>query len=672
MKKKMLVIIASLVLMLYIGYSLAYLRTNTEGSNNNLTIADFHVDLITDITNITMNNTYPMSDAEGLDKTENKVTFAIKNNGDIVANYKVSLVDDTNVSTLKNSDVRYQLTRTIGSNQSETFEITNLESTGLIDSGSIDKDTTITYELICWVDYNSTANGATFKKAILVEGMQSSNLDKSGANFPELTDNMIPVYYDKTSDTTGVWRKADSKNLNSTYKWFDYDEQMWANAVTVKETGTNTRDYYLNASSGTEINMADITTMWVWIPRYKYVIFNGNNETAEEQEIKVMFEHGIDTTGTVKCHDDILLLGTHSEICTDTTNSTIVNHKSTYTHPAFCFGTKNLDGSCDGEELTGFWMAKFEMSTDDQTCNETPNATNCNKTGLNILVKPDQSSLNNISVSNMFANIRRMESNDNIHGFNQSTSAVTYLDANSNLTGEIAFDSNNFDTHMIKNMEWGAVAYLSQSKYGKLGNTLYTGEYKEVYINNNSDYKTGYSGGSYDSNSSTTTTYLYNNLTDQGNGQGYLGAGASTTGNIYGIYDMSGGSFEYVMANVAGRTNLLEFSVSSAETWTTSVFPLSKYYDRYSFQNSSVISIGKLGDATREIVKNLSSVVGGWYNDTSSMFLSNTEWMIRGGYASNKTMAGTVNFSNRNGASRDLDTTRPVLTINREMPWLNE
>ena len=39
-----------------------------------------------------------------------------------------------------------------------------------------------------------------------------------------------------------------------------------------------------------------------------------------------------------------------------------------------------------------------------------------------------------------------------------------------------------------KNMEWGAVAYLSQSKYGKYGNTLYSGNYRRIYKNNYYQY----------------------------------------------------------------------------------------------------------------------------------------------------------------------------------------
>ena len=56
------------------------------------------------------------------------------------------------------------------------------------------------------------------------------NIDKSGANPPSLLSNMIPVYYDQTNS---VWKKADSNNSDKNNKWYDYDNKMWANAVTV-------------------------------------------------------------------------------------------------------------------------------------------------------------------------------------------------------------------------------------------------------------------------------------------------------------------------------------------------------------------------------------------------------------------------------------------------------
>ena len=36
---------------------------------------------------------------------------------------------------------------------------------------------------------------------------------------------------------------------------------------------------------------------------------------------------------------------------------------------------------------------------------------------------------------------------------------------------------------MMKNSEWAVVAYLSQSRYGKLGNENFKGANKEVYQN---------------------------------------------------------------------------------------------------------------------------------------------------------------------------------------------
>ncbi len=52
--------------------------------------------------------------------------------------------------------------------------------------------------------------------------------DPVGANRPELTDGLIPVYYDEDNQ---VWRKA-----NKYGKWFSYGEQWWGNAVTLDQS----------------------------------------------------------------------------------------------------------------------------------------------------------------------------------------------------------------------------------------------------------------------------------------------------------------------------------------------------------------------------------------------------------------------------------------------------
>ena len=108
----------------------------------------------------------------------------------------------------------------------------------------------------------------------------SKNEDTSNANAPVLASNMIPVYYDETAK---VWKKADVKNKTIENRWYNYENHIWANAVTVKDTNRQT---YLNANVGTPISMDDITTMWVWIPRFNAVTpsnYNGGTELTLEQ-----------------------------------------------------------------------------------------------------------------------------------------------------------------------------------------------------------------------------------------------------------------------------------------------------------------------------------------------------------------------------------------------------
>ena len=244
MKKKVFGLIISLIIILgVIGTSYSYLKAEKFSTNNpGLTVSNFGVILLTDMTSVSFPQAYPVLDNEGLLNTP--TTFQIKNTGTMIASYKVSLVDKEGIiSTMKNSDVRYQLKRTSDlTNETTTLDIKNLDNEGLIDTGNIEVGETFTYELIMWIDYNANPNNLSFSKVVLVEGMQVSNLDQSGANFPELTDNMIPIYYDKISDTEGVWRVADRKNLNETYKWFDYSDFMWANVATVHKDKMD--DYY--------------------------------------------------------------------------------------------------------------------------------------------------------------------------------------------------------------------------------------------------------------------------------------------------------------------------------------------------------------------------------------------------------------------------------------------
>jgi len=386
-------------------------------------------------------------------------------------------------------------------------------------------------------------------------GKLKNNIDTSGANSPVLASNMIPVYYDEINN---VWKKADVNNKDSSYQWYSYNSTgdkkgMWANAVTVKEANRQT---YLNANVGTPISMDDITTMWVWIPRFNAVTpsnYNGGTK-ANPGAIDVSF---------VK------------------QNETAID--------AFTFGDK---------ELSGFWYGKFEIGgTLASSCtNETCNVSN-------IVVKPNVSSLRNQTVSSFFYASRSMEQTGNSFGF----------------------VSSEVDTHMSKNNEWGAVAYLTQSIYGRCtSNTTCT----EVGINNNTSYITGI-GDKPSSTASSVKTNTYNTIS---------GKNASTTGNIYGIYDMSGGAWEYVMGIYNKNIKSSGFST----------LPDNKYYNNYTATSYT-------GHAISE--------TKGWYNDQSfSVYFSVFPWFIRGCYYDDGELSGMFAFYGSSGINGNNSASRFVIT----------
>ena len=83
--------------------------------------------------------------------------------------------------------------------------------------------------------------------------------------------------------------------------------------------------------------MDDITSMWVWIPRYKYVIFNGNNGSVDEQLIAVTLnmELILRERLLVLIIFKLQALQIVVKLVQIATNGSIINGVSTYTHPAF-------------------------------------------------------------------------------------------------------------------------------------------------------------------------------------------------------------------------------------------------------------------------------------------------------------------------------------------------
>ncbi len=388
----------------------------------------------------------------------------------------------------------------------------------------------------------------------------------------------------------------------------------------------NLREYE-ERENGTELPMDIISTMQVWIPRYKYKVWNYNEDgtkTSTPQPIEITFEKGTNKTGDITCEDKI-----QGESNSDGTSETCkINNKTctdetckdkTYTHPAFQFGE---------EELPGFWVGKFELSSDTVCTPQTYDneGTGCNLNTIRPLIKPNLYSWRGVSISTLEDVAFAMKEVNNKYDF-----------------------SNTDDIHMIKNSEWGAIAYLSHSKYGKNG---------EVKNNANSSFITGCGPESKESNETTTTCNSYNTT---------LGFESSTTGDIYGVYDMAGGAWEYTMADIVGKdgqTMISGFDKSKYSGYSGVLYnngnfgsvegkdlPDDKYYDKYSYNeadNIKNLKIHKLGDGTREIHRE----TNGWYDDFNCSLNAYVSWGLRGGKNSvNKEKAGIFAAYNSNSSS---------------------
>ena len=425
----------------------------------------------------------------------------------------------------------------------------------------------------CTVNNNSLASRPVLylKPEVMIESGDgtSSNPYKLSFTKSEDTSNAnAPVLASNMipvyyDATAKVWKKADTSNKKIESRWYNYGEHIWANAVTVTSTNRTT---YLNAKVGTEIPMTDINTMWVWIPRFNAVTpsnYNGGTK-ALPNAIDVTF---------VK------------------SNETAID--------AFTFGTK---------QLSGFWYAKFELSHSTLASSSNSNNLGCTNEACSnangIIIKPSVKSLRYNSVSNFFFASRSMEQPNNSFGF----------------------VSTEVDTHMSKNNEWGAVAYLAQSIYGRcISSTLCT----EVGINNNSTYITGI-GAEAGSSYTGATADSYDTA---------FGMRASTTGNIYGIYDMSGGAWDYVMGSYS--------KTIGSSGFTSSTFPNDKYFNNYTTSSYQ-------GHALTE--------TNGWYNDNFGIVVSSSPWFSRGSQYSNSTSAGVFSSYPQNGTAYSNISARFTLT----------
>ena len=568
MKDKKIIILSIVgVLMLVsivVATSYAYFVANVSGNKdtNNVVVTNGVMALeYKDGDEITLANAVPGSSVSK--------TFTVKNTGNVSTNYTIYFSELSNKFVDK-TDLVYTLTSSDGGKNVAQTQVPSTND-AMVSNYAIDAGKTHTYTLtITFLNKDENQNdnmGVTFSTKVSInetkEYVEPLDIDV------ELAQGMIPVKFDASGNAV----VADTNS-----EWYDYEAHEWANAVLVNCADSTVKSKYFDSNNkvlasavGKTISMDEIMQMYVYIPRYKYQLFNAEDGTSVEQAINITFESKT------------------------TAKSTGTKNGEWLTHPAFTFGDK---------ELAGIWVGKFETS---------------NTSTLPKIV-PNVSSLRSMKVSAQFNTSRLMT----------TTLASTYG------------TSTNDDSHMMKNMEWGAVAYLSSSIYGRYTNASTCIESGcEVWINNNENRTTGCAGSSV-SASSASTCNAWNTAT---------GVNASTTGNIYGIYDMSGGAWEYVMGNYNDTIGSAGFSS----------MPAAKYYDKYTGTDSnSDFTKYHLGDATKETVKTKSSGSYSWYGDYSYSVSSSNPWVQRGGCYNDSASAGLFHFDLISGGSNSSFSFRVV------------
>ena len=559
---------------LLIGSSMAYLLFEASGTTQTISAGTLQLSYTNESEAIILNNAVPQSDEQGLNN--NVYSITLTNTSTIKSYYELSLNNNCTVGnsyTVNGSSVTANvcipnnyLKVALKTNKDEDYTIKN--GGNVILKGYLEAKENISFEMIIWLteetpnDYQGQTETGTPRNVIYNGNfkiytrqiIEDDNFDLSGANKPVLASNMIPVYYDETSD---VWKKADVNNNNSNYQWYSYESSgdkkgMWANAVTVKDTNRQT---YLTATPGTIIPMDDINTMWVWIPRFKvnttdftlirgkdsgYCLEDGEGRTTNTKEECEKLGSGIYWVSHYKNPGAI-------DVTFVKENEKAID--------SFTFGDK---------ELSGFWFAKFATSHSTLSSSTIDNNLGCtNETCSNangIIIKPNVTSLRYNNISNFFYASRSMEQTGNSFGF----------------------VSSEVDTHMSKNNEWGVVAYLTHSIYGRCNNSTNC------------------------VNVSRSSNEVYNTTS---------GKDTSTTGTIYGVYNMNDGKKEYVMGVLTDTNGNPRSGDDSSQTsgftgmeyngtmYTGVPFPDSKYYNLYSgnyYEESAQIGSKYIGHALKE------------------------------------------------------------------------
>ena len=489
------------------------------------------------------------------------------------------------------------------------------------------------------------------------------------ANAPALLTGMTPIKFTMpTEDKMGETVETTADDAD----WYSYgvktEEKKWANAKT--QDGS----------------------MWVWIPRFAYRVDN------DKKIIDVVFlqsnsdeyydENGnLQTAKRQKSIDETI----------DTTTGYTV-------HPAFTdeSNIKFANGGWD-KELTGIWVAKFDAGYASGNNTATVKASSVNyspsKVWINKIERGTETDGSEDARNWLDGIYGETKTSIKYPTFQGVTYAMNYINHNDsfniakvlNESGNIyGLSTSDSDSHLMKNSEWGACSYLSLSKYG-----LYDADIKINSVNLNSGNRkrtetagksgvdsvyavTGCAGGNSNTTIDTLKAVTANKADSKGGAYVWNqknGQASSTTGTIYGVYDMSGTVWERTAAYVAnGNGGLKAYGESIAyngntlkteSTKYTTVYPLNekdsegnKVTDLDTASRQNFVANSKIyGDAVRETNSGKAGTSEGggnyssWTRDYSYFPALNNPFFHRGGHLWDDSHAGVCAFNRGNGSS---------------------
>ena len=432
-----------------------------------------------------------------------------------------------------------------------------------------------------------------------ISGTSKVETDWTGkVNKPKLMTGMTAIKFNEPTGDEKAKEGSTVKITDTDTTWYDYDAKKWANAQT--QDGS----------------------MWVWIPRFAYKV-NSSTKTFDVVFLK-------DTTNTY------LDNGTEKD----------AEKEGYIIHPAFKneSSTGYENGGWD-KELTGIWVSKFEAGFATSNGNSAPKkASSVNYSQTSVWASGYETGGNDGSLSarnwidGVYGSTTTAIKYPTFQGLTYSMNYTNHNDA-FNISRALTESGNIYglssattDSHLMKNSEWGAVAYLAQSKYGLNGTNIYINNANLRNSQQSAYAITGCAGETEDAAEvgvkiDTTTKKP---VTTDSSKKIYVwtqksGTKASTTGTIYGIYDMSGGTWERTAGLVNnGNENLATYGQSLLNALNNG--KSSKYVTAYPFDSSVDKNGANIDTASTANWKANTKIYGDGIRETSTAGTGKTSW----------------------------------------------